>query len=200
MIRWVLTDVERRAGVFIDESWFVLWPYPAEGWAERRRPVRVPKAKSWKPKDRPPSCALYASMDVAGRQVIGEWHKTWNQAETWAHLEGVLKTQQQRGTRYLVVFWDQGPWHTAASVQERVVEHNRQAKGSGGVHVLLYYLPVKSPWLMPLEPVFGQTKRAVGVRRRRDMAELQAAVERRLQRRNTRAPKQSQHPTGSQSE
>lgn len=186
----MLADEKRRAGVFIDESWFVLWPYPAEHWAERKCPVRVPKAKSWRRKDRPPSCALYASLDVAGRQVTGEWHETWNQEETWAYLQGVLKTQRERGIRYLVVFWDHGPWHTAGSVRARVAAHNRQAKQNGGVHVLLYYLPVKSPWLMPLEPVFGQTKRAVGTSKRHDMAELQSAVQRRLDRRNVRTSKQ----------
>lgn len=142
------------------------------------------KAKSWDRKDRPPSRALYAGMDVSDREVTGEWHATWNQDETWRYLQGVLADYRRRGTRYLIVFWDHGPWHVAASVRQHVAEHNRQVKQEGGVHVLLFYLPKKSPWLMPLEPVFGQTKRAIGMRERRDMTELQAAVERRLQRRN----------------
>ena len=35
-------------GVFIDESWFVLWPHWTTGWAARKRPRRIPKNKAWK--------------------------------------------------------------------------------------------------------------------------------------------------------
>lgn len=181
--------------MFIDESWFVLWPYPAEGWAPRGRPPRVPKAKSWQRNERPPSCALYAGMDAVEREVRGEWHQTWNQQETWIHLQGVIAEYERRGTRYLVVFWDNGPWHVAASVRARVAEHNREAKQEGGMHVLLYYLPIKAPWLMPLEPVFGQTKRAIGPERRLDMSDLKLAVERRIDRRNSLVGERSQCTT-----
>jgi hypothetical protein len=197
LIRWVLKDIQHRAGVFIDESWFVLWPRQAESWARRRRPQRIPKNKSWDRKHRPPSCALYATMDVEGRQVEGEWHETWNQEETWEHLKGVIKRYQERGIRYLVVFWDHAPWHIAQSVKQKVAEHNREARQKGGIRVLLFYLPIRSPWLMPLEPVFGQTKRAVGARKRERMADLQAAVENRLLRRNARVRKHNQQPVAS---
>ena len=193
----MLADTTNRAGAFIDESWFVLWPYPAAAWARRKRPERIAKAKSWQRKERPPSCALYASMDVERRKVSGEWHETWNQEETWHFLEGLIVSYQQRGIRYLVVFWDHAPWHVAKSVRRRIAEHTRQAKREGGTRVLLVYLPIKAPWLMPLEAVFGQTKRAVGNRHRDAIAELQAAVERRLQRRNGRVRQHKQHPTTS---
>jgi DDE superfamily endonuclease len=206
LIRWVLRDVLTRAGVFIDESWFVLWPHQAETWAEVGRPLRIPKDKSWQENERPPSKALYAQMDVERREVRGEWHDTWNQEETWRHLEGVIKEYEQRGVRYLVVFWDHGPWHVAKSVRRRVRAHNLEVKrqrreggeGAGeGVRVLLFYLPIRSPWLMPLEGVFGQTKRAIGTGERETMAELQAAVDRRLEYRNTRPIKHIRLPKAS---
>lgn len=131
-------------------------------------------------------------MDAVEREVSGEWHDTWNQAETWNYLEGVLKEYRRRGIRYLVIFWDNGPWHIAASVRARITEHNRQVKRDGGVHVILFYLPIKSPWLMPLEPVFGQTKRAIGPERRQEMSELKSAVERRIDRRNALVRKRRQ--------
>ncbi len=193
----MLRDVAVRAGVFIDESWFVLWPHQAESWAEIGRPLRIPKDKSWKETERPPSSALYAEMDVLSREVRGEWH------ETWKHLQTVIKEYEQRGIRYLIVFWDHGPWHTASSVKRRVRAHNlevkrrRRAGEEGGVRVLLFYLPIRSPWLMPLEGVFGQTKRAIGAEQRATMAELQAAVERRLEYRNARQTKHTQLPMAS---
>jgi hypothetical protein len=190
-----------RAGVFIDESWFVLWPHQAESWAEVGRPLRIPKDKSWKETERPPSCALYAAMDALSREVKGEWHETWNQEETWRHLEDVIKEYEAKGIRYLVVFWDHGPWHTASSVRRRVRAHNLEVKrrraegGEGGVRVLLFYLPIRSPWLMPLEGVFGQTKRAIGTVQRETMVDLQAAVDQRLEYRNARSNKHRHHPT-----
>lgn len=195
----MLAAPSRRAGVFIDESWFVLWPRQAESWARRRRPLAIPKNKSWRHQDRPPSCALYAGMDVASHEVSAQWRPTWNQEETWAHLQGVIEGYAQAGTRYLVVFWDNGPWHTAGSIARRIAAHNRQAKQEGGVRVKLFYLPVKAPWLMPLEPVFGQTKRAVGTKGRRNLAELQAAVDHRLYRRNARVRNHPPHPMARQS-
>lgn len=170
--------------MFVDESWFVLWPYPAPGWAPRGRPPRVPKRKGWKKKERPPSCCLYARMDALDRAVAGAWHPTWNEHETWAFLHEVFAAYAARGARSLVVFWDNAPWHLAAGLRARVAAHNAAAKRDGGLRVLLFFLPTKSPWLMPLEPVFGQTKRAVGPRQRASLAELQAAVDARLRRRN----------------
>jgi DDE superfamily endonuclease len=161
----VLRNVAVRAGVFIDESWFVLWPHQAETWAEIGCPLRIPKDKSWGRNDRPASCALYAGMDVLSREVEGEWHETWNQEETWKHLQGVIKEYEQRGARYLIVFWDHGPWHVRRSVRRRVRAHNLEVKRQwregrgGGVRVLLFHLPIRSPWLMPLERVWKRAKK-----------------------------------------
>jgi transposase len=177
---------DRRAGVFIDESWWVLWPHPTSTWARRRRPQRVPKAKSWTQAEQPPSRCLYAGMDVCEQEVQGEWHRTWNQEETWQYLQGVIARYAAQGRQYLVVFWDNAPWHVAVGLRERVAAYNQQAKREDTLRVLLFFLPSKSPWLMPLEGVFGQTKRAVGLRQRATIEPLQDAVERRLQWRNAR--------------
>jgi hypothetical protein len=178
---------ERRAAVYIDESWFVLWPSPAPGWAPRGRPPRVPKNKSWGRRERPPSCALYARMDALDRTVVPAWHPTWNEHESWDHLAATIAAYASRGVRYLVVLWDHGPWHTARGLRAKLDAHNADAKRTGGVRVRLVFLPVRSPWLMPLEGVFGQTKRAVGPRQRASLDDLRAAVDARLARRNGRA-------------
>jgi hypothetical protein len=98
----------------------------------------------------------------------------------------VIAAYHERGARYLAVFWDHGPWHVAASDRQKVAAHNRQAKRAGGVHVLLFFLPLRSPWLMPLEGVFGQTKRAIGGVDYDARTDLQGTVEQRLARRNAR--------------
>ena len=184
---WLLSWVKRQAGwaaTFIDESWFVLWPRGSSCWAERKRPWRIPKAKSWTKGKTPPSTCLYADLDAETRDVTGEWHETWNQQETGQHLKGVIRRYAAHGVRFLVVFWDHAPWHVADRLRRLVARYNRSAKRHGRLRVLLFRLPKKAPWLMPLEAVFGQTKRAVGPIERKSMPALQQAVERRLERRN----------------
>jgi len=177
----------------------VLWPRPTSAWARKRRPQRVPKAKSWKKGERPPSRCLYAEMDVCEQEVQGEWHQTWNQEETWKYLQGLIARYAAKGVRYLVVFWDNAPWHVAAGLRERVAAYNRQAKRVGKLHVVLFCLPSKSPWLMPLEGVFGQTKRAVGMRQRDTLDQLQDAVDQRLAWRNARVRARRKHAHSSTS-
>jgi transposase len=122
--------------------------------------------------------------------VRGAWHQTWNQRETWQHLKGVIRRYAGQGVRALVILWDNAPWHGAAGVRRLVSRYNRWAKRHGRLRVLLFALPRKAPWLMPLEAVFRQTKRAVGPRTHRTLAALQRAVDRRLERRNTWAEQQ----------
>jgi len=43
--------------------------------------------------------------------------------------------------------------------------YNQTAKRTGQVRLLLVALPSRSPWLNPLEPVFGQAKRHIVGRR-----------------------------------
>lgn len=198
-MRWAVAAPQQRAAVYIDQSWFVLWPRVAETWARRRRPLRVPKAKSWGRAHRPPSCCLYADMDAHTRQVRGAWHTTWNQHETWTHLKRVIRRYARQGVGALVILWDNAPWHVAQRVHRRLDRYNRWAKRHGRLRVLLFALPVRAPWLMPLEAVFRQTKRAVGPLDHDSLATLQGAVERRLDRRNVwAAAKISQaHPSTS---
>ena len=193
---WLLSWVAHHRGwaaAFTDESWFVLWPRQASTWAHHKRPERIRKAKSWKKGEAPPSTCLYADLDAATRQVTGEWHETWNQRETWQHLKETIRRYAAQSYRFLVIFWDNAPWHLAQQLHRRLARYNRYAKRHGRLRVLLCALPIKAPWLMPLEAVFGQTKRAVGPLERESLSTLQGAVEQRLLRRNTWATEDRLH-------
>jgi hypothetical protein len=85
-----LTKPTARARVFIDARWFVRWPHQAPSWAERQRPRRIPKDKSWKRGERPPRGAVDTQLDAAGREGSGAWHPTWNQEEIGDFLQGVI--------------------------------------------------------------------------------------------------------------
>lgn len=77
-------------------------------------------------------------------------------------LEWACEKITELGARVLVLIWDNASWHVSQFVRTWVREHNRQVKKSAqGVRILLCYLPVKSPWLNPIEPKWVHGKRKV---------------------------------------
>jgi transposase len=63
--------------------------------------------------------------------------------------------------RVLVVIWDNASWHISREVRTWVRAHNQRVKREGGVRLLTCRLPVKSPWLNPIEPRWVHGKRAI---------------------------------------
>ena len=64
--------------------------------------------------------------------------------------------------RVLALIWDNASWHISKKVCAWIREHNRQVKRDGqGVRILACRLPVKSPWLNPIEPKWAHGKRRV---------------------------------------
>jgi len=71
-----------------------------------------------------------------------------------------------RGKRALLVVWAdtlwESSWHISKAVKTWLWEHNRQVKREGrGMRIIACQLPVKAPWLNPLEPKWVHGKRAV---------------------------------------
>jgi hypothetical protein len=65
-------------------------------------------------------------------------------------------------TEALLLVWDNAPWHVSRAVRTWIRAHNRRVKWSGrGVRIVNCYLPIKSPWLNPIEPKWGHGKRRV---------------------------------------
>lgn len=65
------------------------------------------------------------------------------------------------GKEALLLVWDNASWHLSRAVRRWIRDHNRQVKQSGrGVRILACYLPIKSPWLNPIEPkwIHGQRR------------------------------------------
>lgn len=77
-------------------------------------------------------------------------------------LEWVCQKITEMGAKVLVVVWDNASWHVSKIVRSWIRDHNREVKHSGnGVRILLCYLPVKSPWLNPIEPKWMHGKRKI---------------------------------------
>ncbi|MEA2595270.1 MAG: hypothetical protein QOF01_1739 [Thermomicrobiales bacterium] len=82
------------------------------------------------------------------------------------------------GKTALVVVWDNASWHGSTEVRDWIAAHNQAAKaGAALVRIVARPLPIKSPWLNPIEPtwVHGK-KRIVEPTRLLTMDELEARV------------------------
>jgi transposase len=60
----------------------------------------------------------------------------------------------------LLLVWDNASWHVSQAVRQWIGAHNRAIKEAGvGVRIVSCCLPVKSPWLNPIEPKWLHGKR-----------------------------------------
>jgi transposase len=65
------------------------------------------------------------------------------------------------GATTLVLVWDNAAWHGSRTVWQWIRAHNQQAHHAGGVRIVPCLLPIKSPWLNPIEPKWVHGKRRV---------------------------------------
>jgi len=82
------------------------------------------------------------------------------------------------GKTALLLIWDNASWHISAEVRTWIATHNRRVKaGEAAVRIVVCPLPIKSPWLNPIEPkwVHGK-KRVVEPARLLSVAELEDRV------------------------
>ncbi len=83
-------------------------------------------------------------------------------AVTTAFLKWCAERAAAQGKRFLVMVWDNASWHVSREVHTWLKQHNRQVVLSGrGCRIIPSFLPVKSPWLNPIEPKWLHAKRRI---------------------------------------
>jgi hypothetical protein len=162
------------AAVWLDQSWFVRWPYRFWAWAAADDPPRV--AQRWN--EAVDTTALYAALDDETQEAFLSWAEGQPNSEvTKEFLEELMAYWTEKGKRFIVLLWDKAPWHTSGSTRQWIRDYNRRAKQEGLTRLIMHHLPTRSPWLMPLESIFGWVKhRVLGDRCFDTVADLQAAV------------------------
>jgi transposase len=81
---------------------------------------------------------------------------------TTEYLAWCCTRLQVAGKEALLLVWDNAPWQVSRAVRTGIRAHNRRVKWSGrGVRSITCYLPIKSPWLNPIEPKWAHGKRRV---------------------------------------
>ncbi len=152
-----------------DETWWSRFEQPTlNAWAEADKALRLMEKVKQKDDPDPKALACYGLLvrGIADGPLPHE--QTWLRfvdgrpvsAITVQLLEWCCAKLKSLGIRVLSMVWDNASWHISHAVRNRIREHNRQVKRTGeGVRILACLLPIKSPWLNPIEPKWMHGKR-----------------------------------------
>ena len=167
LIRLAATHPDWALG-FLDETWWSRLARPAlHAWTEADRPLRLVEQSVAKDDPDPKALACYGLLLRWAHQEPEEvWLRFVDgrpvSALTIQYLDWSCERLAQRGKTALLLVWDNAPWHGSRAVRSWLREHNRKVKRTGrGVRILACPLPIKAPWLNPIEPKWVHSKRAV---------------------------------------
>nr|CAA9285487.1 hypothetical protein AVDCRST_MAG63-3920 [uncultured Armatimonadetes bacterium] len=156
---------------FQDEVWWSRLAQPAQhSWAEPDRPLRLVEQAVAKGDPDPKALACYGLLLRSATEGGGWREETWLRfvdgrpvsAVTTEYLARCCARLQAAGKEALLLVWDDAPWHVSRAVRTWIRAHNRRVKRGGrGVRIVTCYLPIKSPWLNPIEPKWVHGKRRV---------------------------------------
>jgi transposase len=156
---------------FEDETWWSRFEHPRlSTWMERDQPLRlVEQVKQPTDPDRK-ALACYGLLARFQNDDHHSQEQMWLRfvqdrpvsAITIQFLEWGCVKAQALGKSVLVIIWDNASWHISKAVRQWLRQHNQLVKRSGhGVRLLVCPLPIKSPWLNPIEPKWAHGKRRI---------------------------------------
>lgn len=156
---------------FEDETWWSRFEQPhLSTWTDLDQPLHlVEQVKQSEDPDRK-ALACYGVLarfqDDEGQALEQMWLRFVRDrpvsAVTIQFLECCCAKAQALGKAVLVIIWDNASWHLSQAVRQWVRQHNQLVKHSGeGVRLLVCPLPIKSPWLNPIEPKWAHGKRRI---------------------------------------
>ena len=161
LIRLAATRPDWALG-FAGETWWSRFATPAlRTWAEPNRPLRLVERAPAVGDTDPKALAAYGLYLPADNEVLLRFADGRPVgALTIQFLAWCGDTLAARGTTALLLVWDNAAWHVSKEVRAWIRAHNRRVKREGrGVRLVACRLPVKSPWLNPIEPKWVHGKR-----------------------------------------
>jgi transposase len=84
-----------------------------------------------------------------------------NSLQMWMFIVALLSIARVAGKRVMVIIWDNASWHKSHDIRRWIRAYNRLAKQHDQPRLLTHLLPIKSPWLNPIEPRWVHAKRGV---------------------------------------
>ena len=147
---------------FADETWWSRLAQPALHSWTAGQPLRLVEQVCPKGDPDPKALCCYGLLRPDTNEV---WLRFVDGRPvshvTTAFLAWVCERLAREHTRVLVLIWDNASWHLSQEVRHWIRAHNQKAKQAGSIRLLVCRLPVKSPWLNPIEPRWVHSKRAI---------------------------------------
>jgi transposase len=144
-----------------DECWFSRFAQPqAHAWAAENEGLRLverepPRGEKHK------ALACFGALRRDTQKVLLYFSQGQpNSLQQWMFLVGLLAVARQEGKQVVVVIWDNASWHKSKDIRRWLHAYNRLAKAEGAPRLLTHLLPVKSPWLNPIEVRWVHAKRS----------------------------------------
>jgi transposase len=154
---------------FADEVWWSRVARPRiASWAQEDAPLRLVEQTVARTDPDPKALACYGLLmrqwDGAGQRDEQMWLRFVEgrpiSAITTQFLDWCDERLVAQGKTALLLVWDNASWHVSQEVRGWIGAHNRAVKQGGkGVRIVVCPLPVKSPWLNPIEPKWRHGKR-----------------------------------------
>jgi hypothetical protein len=144
-----------------DEGWFSRFAQPtAHAWAQPGQELRLVEREARQ--GEPKALACYGAV----RHDTDQVHLSFcdgqpDSQHTLVFVPALLNIARREGKRVVVILWDNASWHNSKMVRHWIHAYNQQAKRNGDVRLIVFRLPTKSPWLMPMEPRWIHAKRQV---------------------------------------
>jgi DDE superfamily endonuclease len=152
---------------FADEVWWSRLARPAlHTWAEADQPLRLVEQSVAKDDPDPKALACYGLLLHRAQQDEAVWRRFVDgrpiSALTTQFLAWCLPKLEALGVPVWVLIWDNASWQISRAVRSWIRTQNRAVKRDGhGVRIVVCCLPVKSPWLNPIESKWVHSKRAI---------------------------------------
>ena len=151
--------------------WWSRLARPAlHSWAAADQPLRLVEQTVAKEDPDPKAVACYGLLVRGTAPVGGPREQIWLRfvagrpvsGRTTEFLAWCCAKLRAAGKEALLLVWDNASWHVSREVRRWIRAHNRAVKATGrGVRIVSCYLPIKSPWLNPIEPKWVHGKRRV---------------------------------------
>jgi hypothetical protein len=145
-----------------DECWFSRFAQPqAHAWAEPGEELRLVQRQPRRGEtDKALACFGPVRHDTDAVLLYFSTGQP-NSLQMWLFIIGLLAVARADGKQVLVIIWDNASCPKSADIRAWIRAYNRAAKTAGEPRLLTHLLPVKSPWLNPIEPRWVHAKRGV---------------------------------------
>jgi transposase len=147
---------------FQDETWWSRLALPSlHAWAGEQ-PLRLLQQEADKNDPDPKALSCYGLLraDTGGMLLRFVDGRPVSQV-TEDFLAWLCERLGAEGKQALLLVWDNASWHASQRVRAWIKGHNRRAKAEGGVRIIACRLPIKAPWLNPIEPKWAHGKKAI---------------------------------------